>query len=390
MKKLVFVLSAVLACGFTILACSSDKKSKKGGASSITVEVTPATIGQIDLSSPTHTLTAIVKNNGVIQANAAVSWVVKPSTAAGICSPTQGVSTVFAADPSYIGQGSIVASYNGTESATVQFSINEAMVVINHIDLTVSTDTVANSGSVTLTAVAKDSSNIDIPTQPALNWSVSPTTLGSLSSTTGASVTFTANSTGNGTVTITVTDPISGKFVTKTINVGTTSVPSTLTFVLGSFTTEGGLYDIHGWGGETSNGWEVPATWPLMAGHDDVTRGIFQMTWKAGWGGPTPVRLEALDASQYTKLVFYARVPSGTGDIVVRALGTDAGTSTTFEQRGFSLTTTWKKCEIPIPVDRTGVKGIMCFVLAANEYSVEGKTTPVLPYTFYVDNVYYE
>jgi len=166
---------------------------------------------------------------------------------------------------------------------------------------------------------------------------------------------------------------------------------NTLTFVLGSFTTEGGLNDISTWGGP-AGAFKAANPWPQMPGYDGVTRGVFEITWESDWDGPTLTRGTngPISATQYTKVVFYAKVPSGTGDIVARSLGNDNGGSTTFIEQGFSLTTTWQRCEILLPSDRNSVVGILCFVFAADRYTVQGKTAPTLPFTFDVDYVHFE
>ncbi|MCL2145076.1 MAG: hypothetical protein FWH43_06270 [Endomicrobia bacterium] len=123
MKKIIFVLAAVLACSFAIAACSYDKKSRKS-MNAVTIEVTPSSINHITASSNTYVLTAQVYNKGILQPDTAVSWTVNPSNF-GACVPVNGVSTVFTADTSMTGQGTIIASYNGTDSSSVQFSINE-------------------------------------------------------------------------------------------------------------------------------------------------------------------------------------------------------------------------------------------------------------------------
>ncbi|MCL1972512.1 MAG: hypothetical protein FWG57_05940 [Endomicrobia bacterium] len=255
------------------------------------------------------------------------------------------------------------------------------------IEVIASTNAVVNSGSVTLDAVARDASNAIISPQPEFVWSLNTQTYGSLSSTTGSTVTFNAAAAGNGSVIVKV--EALGVSTNTMITVGSSIPAENIIVFIRGYPWEGGLFDFYTWGGP-AGAWNATTPWPQMPGAvDGVTRGVLEITWNNQWDGPTPVRSPALDATIYKTLVFYAKVASGTGDIVVRSLGNDAGTSTPFVQKGFSLTTVWTKCAIELPASRTSIVGIMCFVLASDQYPVAGKTAPSLPFTFLVDNVYF-
>jgi hypothetical protein len=231
MKNLSLVLAAFLICGLTVIACSPEKKSKKSPApSTITVEVTPSEIGEITVSTPIA-LTAVVKNNGTVQPNASVNWVVvNKSTSTdilGTCAPNQGASTVFTADMSKQGQGYIAASYNGTESNRVDFSIGEPTLTIDSIEITaLSPTTITSSETIKFKATAKAGTTSITTPGTEITWTATNGKISSPAKSQSGSgeVTFTPDAAGPATVTAHYGATVSAS-VNITVTGGTTPPP---------------------------------------------------------------------------------------------------------------------------------------------------------------------
>ena|GEM_PF-1692591 len=185
MKKIVFVLVAVLACSFAVAACSKEKKSKR--LNTVTVMVTPSSIGQITSSAPV-TLTAEVRINNAVQTGAEVIWSVEPQNF-GVFSSTKGASTDFTADLAKTGNGIIFADYNGTKSS-VTFSINAA--TIDSVAIFPSApQTMFSSHTLTFTATAMAGTTAVTDAGTQISWTAAGGNISPNPSNSGASVTFT-------------------------------------------------------------------------------------------------------------------------------------------------------------------------------------------------------
>ena len=409
MKKLVFVLAAVAAFSFAIAACSSEKKSNNRPTSTITVEVTPNSIGTIDASSTTRTLTATVKDNGTEIPNASVSWIVNPSTASGNCDPNPGVSTTFFANMSFTGnsgQGSIVASYSdGTKSDPVSFSIGVPMIVVDSIELTASTTSVIYPNNVTFTATAKDTSNAAI-SGASISWSVNPSSMGVVSSTSSASgdsVTFTPASSGSGVVRVTASCTYGG--VTKTASQDITVV-STVSVVnkrmvysdlgLGPniLSNAPGDNNFGYWSGgsgvasmvQVSGGCDDPAGYDPATCQKLVYNGFGWAGWYMVYAVNSLTNLIPQDLSGYSKLVMWMKTDTAGGKVAIECKNTNdiIIKNTTGVTPGWPiLTASWQKYEMNITsINSVPIAVPINIVFEADEGMPAA--------TIYIDYIYFE
>jgi uncharacterized protein YjdB len=187
-----------------------------------TITVSPATAIKVVGETQTFTAAGFNQTGGSISISPAVFWS-SSNTTVGTINNATGVFTALEA-----GITTIIAS-NGTDgtvlgmaSATV---IAPGEQVLTTITVSPATALKVVGGTQTFTAAGKDQNGGSMPISPAVFWSSSNTTVGTIDSATGL---FTANETG--TTTITATNGTGG-----TIS-GTASVTVTLTPVLTTIT----------------------------------------------------------------------------------------------------------------------------------------------------------
>lgn len=391
MKKILFVLTALFVCGLAVMSCASDKKSKKNPLNSITVEVTPSFLGEIIASSPTRTLTAVVRNNGAVVTNAPVNWVVNPSTGLGTCSPNPASQTVFTANMSASGQGTIVASYNGVNSAPVQFSINEAPIVIDSVMITPSSpQSITSTDTITFTASVMSATNTYTGSAYQINWTATGGSISPNPSDSGAAVTFTP-SISSGTATVKASYGTVDSSVVNIV-VGSTEPPITERKVLvenGAFAVGSNLNDMWWWRnqGQTYLGIGIVSD----VGYDNRTRNLYRYDFKNlpnNWDGLQFAGTHT-NYSDYNKLVFYAKgVSSSDTKFVARFVNTDGA----HNEGIFTINNmTWTKCEIPLSINRTSVATPFVAVFVQNPSGEDNPNIAITPPSqVMIDYVYLE
>lgn len=410
MKKIVFVFAAVLACSITIMACASEKKSKRS-PSGVTIELSTATLGEITAANSTHTISAVIKSNGVVQENAAVNWAVNP-TDFGEFSPNPASTTTFTAYTTKSGTGTITASYSGTMSSPITFAINQPVLELGSIVLVPSTTSVISPNTVTLTATAKYTDNTEI-SGATIYWNINNTSLGTLSSSSsvsGSVVTFTPSNVNTGTAIITSSCTYGG--ITKTSSVNITVGPS------GPAATRYYIY-IDNQANADANAvldyagmcWTYPGGFETnprsqMTEQDDgqgcspdsqkyykiVNDYSINTHTSSGWNFKLKSG-EKFDCTPYKTLVFYAK-GTNAGDVIriefgsIYALGgADSGTKNwTTGQNGVpALTTSWQKYELSIDgVTRDRINVLVNFVFDP------GAPSNIPAETVYIDYIYLE
>lgn len=389
MKKIVFVLTAFLVCGFMISACSSDKKSKKS-PSGITIELSTTTLGGITTVNSTHTISAVIKSNGVVQPDAKATWIVNPSDF-GTFSPNPASTTTFTANTSKSGQGTITASYSGTTSSPITFAINQAPIVIDSVQISPSTpQSILSTETVTFTATAMAGTTTVTGVGTQINWTVTGGNVSQNPSNSGASVTFTPSGVGNATVQAKC-GTVNSSVVSITVSDG---VPEPAKFIV--YNDEGLAADINHsamvWTYPT--GQEANPCAKMTEVSDDGASPDSQKSFKivndyaaqtnkaCGWNFVLNTKM---DLTGYTKLVFYAKGSTASDKILVEIGSPYNGDSGNTSATPFSatLTTSWTKYEIDITgLARNSIAVLANFVFAENR-SVPNET-------IWIDYVYFE
>lgn len=386
MKKILFVLTALFVCGLAVMSCASDKKSKKNPLNSITVEVTPSFLGEIIASSPTRTLTAVVRNNGAVVTNAPVNWVVNPSTGLGTCSPNPASQTVFTANMSASGQGTIVASYNGVNSAPVQFSIKEAPLVIDSIAITPDTlQNISSDQALVFTATAK--SGTTTVTTVDLNWTVTgPGTISPNPCPSGSPVTFNPSGAGNASVKASY-----GAIDSSVVNIVIASTePPVNRYLIYSDAGLGtgvcsvfGQYQSPNAGSSMS---EITGGSPVDSAKAQkvvytVYTGQLGTSW-AGWYmlfGTSLLNPVPVDMSAYSKLTIWLK-----GEIGGEKVGIEVENSAGGKKREYyTLTSSWTKYELDISSIKSSPIKVPLNIVFAGDNGCE-------PCTIYFDFVSFE
>lgn len=385
MKKILFVLTALFVCGLAVMSCASDKKSKKNPINSITVEVTPSFLGEIIASSPTHTLTAVVKNNGVVIANAPVNWVVNPSAQFGSCSPNPAPQTVFTADMTASGQGSIVASYNGVNSAPVQFSIKEAPLVIDSIAITPDTSqNITGDQTIVFTATAK--SGTTTVTTVDLNWTVTgPGTISPNPCPSGYPVTFNPSGAGNASVKASY-----GAIDSSVVNIVITSTEPPVNRYLIYSDAGLGAGVCTNYGKYQSPGADSTMNEIMPGSPEDSSKaqkmvytvtGSYNTSW-AGWYmlfGSSLLNPIPVDMSQYSKLTIWLKGENGGEKVGIEVENSAGGKKREY----YTLTSSWTKYELDISsIKSSPIKVPLNIVFAGDSGCV--------PCTIYFDFVSFE
>lgn len=191
-----------------------------------TITISPATVSLS--TSATQSFTVVCKNANGASASIAPTWSVSP--ALGTFSPKTGSPVTFTPNGS-VGSGTISAAYPGFNSGSAAISVTVNGTTGNGT-ITISTTSVSLSTgtAVSLSAVCTNSSGTVVSATP--QWSVSPTTLGTFSPTTGSPVTFTATSLTSGVGSGTISAACSGfnsdssavSVTSNTVSVGATAI----------------------------------------------------------------------------------------------------------------------------------------------------------------------
>ncbi|MDR2426618.1 MAG: hypothetical protein LBD46_05510 [Endomicrobium sp.] len=356
--------------------------------------------GRITASNPSHTLMSIVKNNGVVQPNVSVTWNVYPSTM-GVCIPKQSSSTVFTADTTQTGSGTIIASYNGVNSAPVNFSINEEPLIIDSVVISPSvTQSIVSTQTVTFTATAKAGTTTVTGVGTQITWTVTgPGSISPNPSNSGSSVTFTPSGTAGNAAVKASYGTVNSSVVNVVISTGTGGESSTkfLVYSDAGLTTEsGGInYSEFVWtypsGQEASpcalmtektDGGGAPGDtskyFVIINNYDAQTNKV------CGWNFKLYTKK---DLTAYTKLVFYAKGTTASDKLSVEFGSVNNGDSGYLSTpKLFNLTTSWQKYEIDISaINRTSI-GILANFIFANE----AKHGNIPNETVYIDYIYFE
>jgi hypothetical protein len=196
------------ACTATVKVTAVGDTTK---TASVTATVNPISVtlapnsAQTLMAGQTLALTGTVNNDGT---NSGLTWTVAPASGCGTLSATTGTSVTYTAPSSASLTAACTATVTTASTADPSKSAS-AQVTVNPIS-------VALTGSKQLSAIASEATIplaatlTNDPANAGLTWSVSPNGCGTLSATTGTSVTYTppvasANAACTATVTVTST-----------------------------------------------------------------------------------------------------------------------------------------------------------------------------------------
>ncbi len=191
MKKAVLLSSALLIGLCIAVACAPEKKGKLD-QNTLTVKIEPPKIGQVANEASVQISAILVNAKGEAQ-DVDVIWSLSDNSLGNLSSNTSKTVTFTAAAAPVTGQGVITVDCGGIKK-TANFSVGTATV--DEIYVTASKTSLQYGAESNLTAVAR-AGGVPVADQPEITWSCSPANLGTLSATTGANVTFTANNSNN-------------------------------------------------------------------------------------------------------------------------------------------------------------------------------------------------
>lgn len=378
MKKIIFALVALLMCGLIIIACAPEKRSKLR-TTTITVSVEPLSAHLNNGES--KDFTAIIRNNG-IEVDGDVFWRVEPAEF-GTFSSTTSKTTTFTAAATGSGNGQIIAECSGVKGYS-NIALGAA-VVIDNIQITVDKTSLNNGETANLSAQARAGTTVVDP-QPTINWTINPTDLGVLSSTTGANVTFTADSVKTGDVTVTAS--VGSASDSKTITVGSSVPPTGDKLLIYNDAGLGSLVkNIYHW--DIGKGGSVSDMIKKTDG-DGVTGDASEyqtITYNGqGWTEWAFVFNGTQDLSEYNKMIIHMR--SSTPNAAVRIQFMRDSQVLAGENTGSgswpALASTWYKYEIDISAvsDKTGILNPVVICLSTGIGNFNG--------SFDIDYIYFE
>ncbi|MCL2390712.1 MAG: hypothetical protein FWD54_00840 [Endomicrobia bacterium] len=407
MKKFLFLSPLLLICAFIIISCAPERKSRLN-SDSIVVRIEPP-IANVPLDT-TKTLTAIVRNAKGDIVDLPVTWSIDPSTGIGAFDSVTGKTAEFRA----IGNGivTITALSNGvTGSINVGCGSYHAP---DSIVITSAPDGVSNGKSVPITVqlsyggpVASGGIAVSVDTSTIL-WDVSGP--GSLSASSGQTVTFTANpapALGQATVKIS----FGNLSVTKLISVAEV-VPTADAVMIYSdngfgpnlITEPYGYFHWGDWNwyppGTYPENPDAPVVYPTTSKVDTTAApsgvpsidplsslkfeyykgsGLTSPVWPSGnfYGGFSFRYNSAQNLTTMTKLYFYVRGASGGEDLIVQNVG---NASTNLHINTIKpITTNWQLYSITLSAARTSVTVPVSFFFEAAPDS-----------TVYIDYIYFD
>ncbi|MFP4662471.1 MAG: nitrous oxide reductase family maturation protein NosD [Halanaerobiales bacterium] len=197
-------MSAIL---FIISGCSSDSKSPTSVLSSI--EISPSSINI--MINESIELTAVGRDQDGEIMNIEPVWSIAGEV--GAISPTTGNNVTFTSG-STEGSGELTA-YVGDISASVSITVSREAAVISSIEISPASVSVAEGDTQDFTATGKDQYGEDISFSTSPAWSITDN-IGNISLTEGNSTTFTAETVGEGSISVVVGDIIGTADITVT------------------------------------------------------------------------------------------------------------------------------------------------------------------------------
>jgi len=163
----------------------------------ITSSVSPASVSVVAGSAQVFTATVRDVGNHDVSTVASVTWTVTGDATCGSLSTTTGVSTTFTADPGGVGKSCTVnaaatltadVSWSNAGSAAVRVTASGIQVTI-----TPASETVVEGGVRQFTATVMAGAT-DVTSSSTVDWTVNPSSCGSVSPTRARIATFTADS----------------------------------------------------------------------------------------------------------------------------------------------------------------------------------------------------
>ena len=266
------------------------------------IEITPPSITVVNGENQEFTVVGKDQYGGEIAYTGTPTWEVVGNI--GMVSPTEGNSTTFTASTS--GNGTITASLDSL-SGVAQVTVAEQPPVLTRLELSPSANiTLTVGGQQALTATGYDQYDQQIASNPT--WSVSDG-LGTFSSSSGASTTFTASSAGTGQITTTDGN------VTKSVNVTVNEAPRLVEITVSpsSATLQEGETQTFSANGRDQFGNVIATnlTWSVTGGIGTVTQGystVFSAT-SAGSGTVVATQGAVSGSANVTVIATTLRVP---------------------------------------------------------------------------------
>ncbi len=188
---------------------ASDPTTVSTTVSLASVAISPTgTVGVNPSGTKAFGATSLGTNGGSLTSSTTFNWTLS-STALGSLNASTGTAVTFTAGTT---TGNVTICVNGTYSGTTKgpscatISITNSPPTLTSVTISPSTSLTLGEGSTTtFNAQAKDQYGNNMSSGITYTWSLSAASLGSLSSTTGTSDTFTAGTTAGATGTVSVT-----------------------------------------------------------------------------------------------------------------------------------------------------------------------------------------
>ena len=304
------------------------------GTASVTVSTAPVTLSSVAIApsgtvgvapSGTKTFTVTPTCSATCPSNITYSWTISNTALGSISSPT-GASTTFTAGT---GTGNLSICVNGTLSGTQKgpscagITITNAPPTLTSVTVSPSAgQTLGTGATVSFTAQALDQFGNSI-SGATYNWVLSSSTVGSLSSTTGSTVTFTAGTTPGATGTIYATATVSG----NPNLVSSSTVSLSVWGVTATESTSGGTAPLSVSFTASASGGTSPYTYNWVFG-DGNTSTSQNPTHQYTCSGSYAPSVTVTDSAGHTATSSLATISvtggcgSGSGGLTVKATGT--------------------------------------------------------------------